>query len=153
MEPNNFFDDKQQQHMYCELFSCHSRIHVNKNCQPSKHLARLLKHYAAAEKTFQDEFGHDVICRRDGMIVRSCRLYVKYHEVVKVVRAHMKKCFNCRLQKWLLSSRYDCLKYMAVADVPKSDEGYVINYMGMEGDYLNHCHDSMLQSYEDFCIN
>ena len=147
------FDDDAQQKMYRELFLWYSRVRVYKNCQLSKHLERHLKHYAAAEKHFQNKFGHDVICTSNGLRVKHCKLCVKYPEIVKVVRVHMKKCFNCRLQKWLLSSSYDCLKSMAVTDVHKSDEGYVINYTGMEGDYLNHCRDSMMPSYEKFCIN
>ena len=153
MEHTKFFDDNCQR-TNKELFSGSFQIRVNEHCEPSKYLLHLLKHYAAAEKEFQDKFGHDVICRKDGMIVRSCRLCVKYSDVVKVVRVHMKKCLNCSLQEKLLSSGYDCLQSMAVDEVPKSDEGYVINYMGIEGDYLEHWYKSiMLPSCEEFKIN
>ena len=122
-------------------------------CKPSDKLLEYLIHFRDTEKNFISTFGNDIEFCANGYKVKPCRACVRYDAVKTVIREHTKYCQNCLLQKYLLLQPEECLRSMGRSNMLKTHEGYVMDYPDMTGDYLKHCHDSMLPTYDDFCID
>ncbi len=146
-------DEEEKREQNEKFFSNHGLYVDDKNCHPSEKLLEYMKHFMETEKNFISNFGNDIEFRANGYKVKPCRACVRYDAVKTVIREHTKYCRNCRLQNYLLTQPYECLRSMVRSNMLKSHDGYVMDYTDMNYDYLKHCYDLMSPTYGEFCIN
>lgn len=137
-----------------KFFSNYGLYVDDEDCEPSYRLLEYMKQFRDIEKNFISNFGDDVKFLDNGYKVTPCKTWVRYDAVKTAIRKHTKYCRNCRLRNILLWQKYECFRSMVRSNTLRRQDGYVMDYTHMTGDYLKHCHDSIMPTtYDEFCIN
>lgn len=134
------YDDLQDIDEMRELFMRSRDLYVNRTCEPSPLLHKVLCHLRSEETHFVDYFPQ--------LSTHKCAVCRKYYQVKTIVRQHIKSCkrVNCLLEEALLRSG-PTLEAMAKGQ-SKWDEGYVEDCEDVPKDYLYHEYNKLLPETE-----